>query len=687
VVAVHALETDPELDLDFVTAELARGQTLASVLAQRGKPPIALGLRLLGDAAEGLAAGHRAGLVHRDLRPASLYLVRSEAERQVRVKVAGFGIPQLIRRESLAAAPPEVSAYASPEMLANGSTRLTPASDVFSLGAIGFELMTGAPPLDEAARRALAEGRPVEIDAPREAPPAVPPHVFEAVLQALRIAPAERFADAGAFADALRQPAARPSVAVPAAIPTPAVAVPAPPVEAALAEAAPESDAAPAESRDDAAAAAVAPEAAAVPQAPTVPAEAAPRVAPAPSAVQPTRGAPMPRAVPADLELYYPPQRTATPEASSHPAEAPAAPVAAQTSVPAAPPVETATAPDESDRVPSTVAAAAAVAAIPAVAAAAPPAAVAKPAIAPRPVSIGGGARRKPVGAGARSVRGPAMAAGFVLGMLVLGTVGWMATHTTGADAASPEKQAANRLASGAPAASAPTAAVPGAEPQAAAATPAADSAAGPAEARRRALEEAKKRQQDEARKKQQEEQARLALLQQQQAAAAAAQAAPQQPATRPQAATPPPVQQPVAVVQRPAPPAAPPPAPPPAAAPAREEPAPAREAAPNEVFSSGEVEERPRLSNGGEIQRALQMRYPDQLAGARVSGAVMATFVVNADGRIDGSSIRIVSSPNPAFNVPTQNVLRRARFRPATVGGRPVRVQVTMPVQWTAPQ
>ncbi|HEX8374960.1 MAG TPA: protein kinase, partial [Geminicoccaceae bacterium] len=237
VVAVHALGNDPELDLDFVTFELARGQTLASVLAQRGKPPISLGLRLLSDAAEGLAAGHRAGLLHRDVRPASLYLVRSEAERQVRVKVGGFGIPQLVRRESLLAAPPEVSAYASPEMLANGSARLTPASDVFGLAVIGFQLMTGALPLDDAARRALAEGRAEEVGVPLELSTAVPPHVFEAVLQALRIAPAERHADAGAFAEALRAPASRPAVAVPAifAAPESAPTVPhaAPAVESA----------------------------------------------------------------------------------------------------------------------------------------------------------------------------------------------------------------------------------------------------------------------------------------------------------------------------------------------------------------------------------------------------------------------------------------------------------------------
>ncbi|HEV7587329.1 MAG TPA: TonB family protein, partial [Longimicrobium sp.] len=688
--------------------------------------------------------------------PASLYLVRSEAERQVRVKVGGFGIPQLVRRESLAAAPPEVSAYASPEMLANGSARLTPASDVFGLGVVGFQLMTGALPFDDVAGRALADGRVQEVVAP-ERPAAVPPHVFEAVLQALRIAPAERFADAAAFAEALRQPASRPAGAVPsmfAAGRVPPVSRDETPVEPAsvaalspdgdmlsvdaassteaLASASPAEDAAPlaepagafagaedqapvdpsaisdaepAESfvalaggllsMDDGRSAAplespedavVAPAAMQEPAAaPVESPTGAPRPGiPAPAAAQ-TRKAPVPRAVPADLDLYYPPQLTATPAAVSHPGEAPASPVAARTSVPA----PAAAAPEigaEAEAQPRHVAipTVVEVPAAPIAVRTNAPAAPASPA-APRAVSIGG--RRKVGGrSGAGGFRGsPAMAAGFVLGMLVLGTVGWMATRRTGVGAASTEKLAANSLvpaATPAAAAAAPTAAAPGSEPRAAAA-PAPDTAAGSPEARRRALEEARKRQQDEARKKQLDDQARLALLQQQQAAAAA-QAAPQQPAVRPQVA-PPPVQQPVAVAQRPAPPTAPPP-PPPAAAPVHEEPAPAR-AAQNEVFASSEVEERPRLSNGAEIQRALQSRYPDQLAATRVSGAVMATFVVNADGRVDGSSIRIVGSPNPAFNVPTQNVLRRARFRPATVGGRPVRVQVTMPVQWTAPQ
>lgn len=756
VLAVHALGYDPELEVDFVTSELARGQTLASVLASRGKPPIALGLRLLQDAAEGLAAAHRAGLVHRDLRPASLYLVRSDAERQVRVKLGGFGVPQIVRAESLAGAPPEVSGYASPEMLAAGSARLTPASDVFSLGAIGFELMTGALPLDEAARRALAAGGRVEIEPPVDVAAAVPPHVLDAVLQALRIGPAERFADAAAFADALLQRTASPApVAVPVAI------VDEPPEIAASERTAPASvDATaammasaavlsqhadapaassepsidPAASMPDPEAAPIAPVAAAdsgrstepgaVPApeaaAPSEPATAAgssdrilafagrvlpgetvpefiapesPDAAPEspsegaspidsetpaasaaasadPSAASRTHIAPLQRAVPADLELYYPPQSATPPAAAVGFASAASAAAGAGTPGSGADSFVVAAAPG-----------AASIPVAPAAPSLVPPAeAFIQPLAAQRALSLGG-ARKGP--ARTRTVRGPAMAAGFVLGILVLGSAGWIATRRSGAAPAPAAHLPVNRLASGAPAAATP-ADPPDARPAPAAAAPAAgDTSARAVAARRRAQEEAKKRQQqDEERKRLQDEQVAPVQPQEQQRLALAQQAVQQQPLARPQTVTPP-VQQPVAVVPRPA---APPPAPP-AAAPAREEPAPTREAASNEVFSVGDVEERPRLSNGAEIQRALQSRYPEQLSAAHVSGSVTATFVVNADGRVDGSTIRIVSSPNPGFNVPTQNVLRRARFRPATVRGQPVRVQVTMPVQWTATQ
>jgi len=781
VAGVYCLGHDAELDLDFTAGELLRGQTLASVLQQRGKPPIALGLRLLRDAAEGLAAGHRAGLVHRDLRPASLYLVRGDGERQVRVKVAGFGVPQIVRRESLAGAPPEVSAYASPEMLAAGSLRLASASDVFSLGVVGYELLTGHLPFDEAARRALAEGRSVEAEPPADVASAVPPQVVDAVLQALRCDPAARFADGAAFSAALQQqvrqvmvlgkitpashasaqpaePASGAMADLASAAPPPAVAAApdAPPVAASVDPPALVAAATPAfvaaaggilaaDASDDvaaveiadlavdehepgvadlAAAASVASrmeadapvdapaaqlDAPAVDPAPAaapvaIPAPIAPHVPAAPPLADLTRApvakGPSKRVGPAapDLELYYPPQAPKSPLVA--PLAASAAPTAQTEAQPVAAPVETPAPP--AVPVPG-IDAPVAIPAIAVMPSASPPAvsrpaivetpsfapvaaAPAVPTLAPTPMP--GAARRRAAAAGRGGFKGQAMAAGFVLGLLVLGSAAWVATRRGTNPANAAAVPLPSQLAQGPAVPSAtPAAAIPAADAQASAPAPAAADTASRIPQQRAA--DLRKKQQDDARRRQDEEKLRQAqlLLQQQlaqQARTAAAQPAPQQPAPAP-----PQPQVAVAQPQRAAPQqvaiAQPRPTPPPAApAPAREEPA-----APSasRVFDEDVVEQRPRLTNVNELQRALQDRYPAQLQANRVSGSVTASFVVGADGRVDPGTIQIVNSPNAGFNAPTQSVLRRARFRPATVKGQPVRVQVTMPIAWTLAQ
>ncbi|HYH83334.1 MAG TPA: TonB family protein [Longimicrobium sp.] len=756
VAGVYCLGHDAELGLDFVASELLRGQTLASVLSQRGKPPIALGLRLLSDAAEGMAAGHRAGLVHRDLRPASLYLVRGEGERQVRVKVAGFGVPQIVRRESLAGAEAEVSAYASPEMLAAGSFRLTSASDVFSLGVVGYELLTGHHPFDEAARRALAEGRAVVAEPPADVAASVPPQVVEAVLQALRSNPAERHADGAAFSAALQQqtrqvmvlgkitPAsAQPAAAAPEPEPEPQTEAPAPaapavvaaaggilavespdavvveiadlagneddpaapqlaaaasessavespaPVDAPAAHAEPtpfeagpsEASASPAVPIAAAAAEVVAQAAAAdvVVQATVAPPTVTPQTV-APPLADLTR-APVPKPVPKragtaapDLELYYPPKP---------PVFVPAAPSAMPAPQPVAAPVET-PAPVAAESTPIEAApavsmpfAAAAPAAPPRIAETPSYAPVAPAAAKPAPTPMPGAARRRAAAAKSGGSRGPAMAAGFVLGLLVLGSAAWMAMRPQGdATASATTVPVASQLAQG-PAAASAAPAQPAADAREnTTPVPAPDTAS--RTARQRAADALKKQQDDERRRRDAETLRQTQLLQQQQAAQLA-RTAQAQPAPAP--AQPQPQQVAVAPPPRPAPqPVAPPPAP------AREEPS-ARAPTPNEVFGEDVVEERPRLTNVNELQRALQDRYPPQLQANRVSGSVMASFVVGADGRVDPRSIQIVNSPNPGFNAPTQTVLRRARFRPATVKGQPVRVQVTMPIAWTLAQ
>ncbi|MDQ3388215.1 MAG: serine/threonine protein kinase, partial [Gemmatimonadota bacterium] len=206
VVVVHDFGTDPELDLDYLVMELLDGEDLAALLAREGAPPLATSLEILDQAARGLGAGHRAGLVHRDVKPGNLFLARGERGEEVRVRVLDFGIAQLAEEEdtlthlTVAGGGPLSPAYASPEQL-SGGIRLTPASDVFSLAVVGLQLATGEKLLSGAGvdRSAqIAEGLRRLSDV------GVGPDVSEVLGRSLLENPAARPADAHAFREELR---------------------------------------------------------------------------------------------------------------------------------------------------------------------------------------------------------------------------------------------------------------------------------------------------------------------------------------------------------------------------------------------------------------------------------------------------------------------------------------------------
>lgn len=74
VVTVFDYGTDDDLGLDCLVMELLEGEDVAARVQREGPLPAPLGLRILGEAARGIAAGHRAGLIHRDVKPANLFL-------------------------------------------------------------------------------------------------------------------------------------------------------------------------------------------------------------------------------------------------------------------------------------------------------------------------------------------------------------------------------------------------------------------------------------------------------------------------------------------------------------------------------------------------------------------------------------------------------------------------------------
>jgi hypothetical protein len=205
VVAIYDFGTDPTLGLDFLVMERLRGEDLRARLRRPEPIPLADALRILRDAADGVDAGHRTGLVHRDLKPGNIFLAETNRPGGFRVCVVDFGIARIAEGDETTRIThhgiPLSPAYASPEQL-RGEQDLTPASDVFSLGVIGYELLARQRPFpgDRLHPAGGTPPRPVPL---RERNPAVPPDVADAIHRAMAEDVSERFADAGAFAAAL----------------------------------------------------------------------------------------------------------------------------------------------------------------------------------------------------------------------------------------------------------------------------------------------------------------------------------------------------------------------------------------------------------------------------------------------------------------------------------------------------
>lgn len=204
IVAVFDYGTTPD-GAAFLVMEYVRGHDLRATLRAGGAMPPERVRALLRAIALPVEAAHRQGILHRDLKPENILLPDAD----VPVKVLDFGVAKLVGADpdaapehdtlTLAGQPIGTPAYMAPEQLAGAP--VTPRTDVYALGAIGYELLTGAPP--------FGRGSLVDIAARQRAgvPPLeradVPEPLSAAIAQALSLDPAQRPATAAAFAAAL----------------------------------------------------------------------------------------------------------------------------------------------------------------------------------------------------------------------------------------------------------------------------------------------------------------------------------------------------------------------------------------------------------------------------------------------------------------------------------------------------
>jgi hypothetical protein len=182
--------------LAYLVMELVEGEPLSAVLQREGRLPAAVTLSLLEQTASALAEAHRVGLVHRDVKPGNI-LVRDDGS----VKITDFGIAwsagsvPLTRTGQVIGTPQ----YLAPEV-AEGH-HATPASDVYALGLVGYECLTGHPAFDgdNAVTIALKQVR----DDPEPLPDDLPGDVRRLIRHALAKDPAVRMPDGAAFVAAV----------------------------------------------------------------------------------------------------------------------------------------------------------------------------------------------------------------------------------------------------------------------------------------------------------------------------------------------------------------------------------------------------------------------------------------------------------------------------------------------------
>ena len=141
-------------DLIFVSMELLRGETLSQRLRRAGRMSIEEALPLVTQMLSALEAAHEAQILHRDLKPSNVFLVPSRVPGKLRAVITDFGLALGTNAEFGPLAGHATTdgvigtpTYMSPEQIAG--RELTPASDIYALGLVLYEMVTGARPFEE----------------------------------------------------------------------------------------------------------------------------------------------------------------------------------------------------------------------------------------------------------------------------------------------------------------------------------------------------------------------------------------------------------------------------------------------------------------------------------------------------------------------------------------------------------
>jgi len=188
IVTVHDFGFDN--DRLFIVMEHVPGTDLKQIIKKSGPLPIDHASRLFIQACAGLGYAHRAGLVHCDIKPHNMLITPDH-----RLKVTDFGIARAlasVKHDEQSQAIWGSPAYFSPEQAAGRAP--SPASDVYSLGVVLFEMLTGELPFTDPSPQELALLHRYETPpSPREINPEISPELEEIIIKVLSKEPSSRY--------------------------------------------------------------------------------------------------------------------------------------------------------------------------------------------------------------------------------------------------------------------------------------------------------------------------------------------------------------------------------------------------------------------------------------------------------------------------------------------------------------